>query len=733
MVKNYEVIQVFLINLVSVLFLFIPGIFLYTKKRNFYQNLILIFTVNFLFLFIVGIINITFHLKPIFIYVICLYSTILIFHFINKEIFEIYSSISRKLILFYKKIKNHRDCIFLKKIKIRLSTNLFKNFSISNIVFYVVGYFIFMAFYHSVLFPVTSADALVTHMPLIYLLFTNNAFPDIEKLPFINRHFFYDVAPFHVVGSLLYRFTNSDFLVRFLNPSLFLVSTVALYFTLKILKVNKTVRLFSLLIFSSSPAILSAASTLNNDIPVVAFFVLAIYYISLYEKKRQNLQYLFLADISIGLMIASKPTTFINYFFYLLFRLYLTVKNDEEEKNAYVFISYFLSLAIGSLRYVISFINFKNPFYPFVVSIIIKITQSRFGNTNLFIFLIVFAIFFYSFICTYAYYDKKLLQFKLNKKKIIFANRILSVLIFFGISFFLFLIMSNPLNRNNIKSIITIDKISNQNQPLGILVVTFTLMFLIMSIHSKKIYEKLLSLYVIIVFFSLLSTFSSSSIARYLIVILPVGSFMGASCCFYLLKEIDLIYNYFPNLKKSKIRIDKTLKLFLILIFVFNLTFSSIITLFGFKTISDPVYYPILNPFNSDETDLSHWKQFEIKMVNYINTEISKKEFIIVFPYNIYYIINYERLIDPQTSWFYNVIDSNTKENWLSVLKKEYNVSYIAIINSVALSFSLISHKVKIFFDYVLSSNQLLLIKKYEDTRTVSSKTNLFSALYYIK
>ncbi|MHA1353303.1 MAG: hypothetical protein ACTSPP_11005 [Candidatus Heimdallarchaeaceae archaeon] len=86
---------------------------------------------------------------------------------------------------------------------------------------------------------------------------------------------------------------------------------------------------------------------------------------------------------------------------------------------------------------------------------------------------------------------------------------------------------------------------------------------------------------------------------------------------------------------------EKSLQYSLFFLIAVNILFSSFISVFGFKTINDPFYYPIIHPLSSNETDLDHWKQFEIKMVEYINENISHDELIIVFPYNVYYIENY--------------------------------------------------------------------------------------------
>ncbi|MHA1230773.1 MAG: hypothetical protein ACTSPQ_09015 [Candidatus Helarchaeota archaeon] len=710
-----------------IIFLFLPGIFFIDHKKPFLHNIIMMFSITFIFQYITGIVYLLLEISTIFLYISFLYVSVILAHIFNRSIFVFYNELWNKAKMIFKNLreKEFRDFNFNIREQFR---KFFFHFSLRKVTAIVCIFFLIMVFYHSVFFPVTSADAIVTHMPLIKFLYYANSFPNISELPFINKHFCFDLAPFHIIGSLLYRITVSDFLIRFVNPILLMISICALNQLLINLNINTSIRYLTLIFFTSSPALLSVSSTMSNDIPAVAFFILALYFSSLAIDNKISIKYIFLADLNIGLMLASKQTAFINYIFFLCFRLIIAFNVRRSKRDLLIFFSYFSSLLFGSTKYLVSYVNFKDPFYPYTYSLISDISKNKYPFLYLFISLFLFT----TFVLTYFFYDPSLI--KLFKKRKIEASlsAVLSIFNVTAFSLFLYSILLNSQTRNNLKTIITFEKISNQNQPFGILLVTFTLLWLVTSFFYQKLNKKLIAFFIILTLLVLVPSFNSVSISRYLLIFIPVVSFVSSESFNKTLKEVNSLPKYFQKLKFKGYKIERSLRYSLFFLITVNVLFSSFISVFGFKTINDPFYYPIFHPFSSDATDLDHWKQFEIKMVDYINENISHDELIIVFPYNVYYIENYSRLIYPESSWLYDILMSNKKSDWFSVLKKDYNINYIVIMNSIALEFSSINKVFSEFFNYLTDSNQVLVIQKFEDLREITTKSNLFSALYFI-
>jgi len=106
----------------------------------------------------------------------------------------------------------------------------------------------------------------------------------------------------------------------------------------------------------------SVSSTMSNDVPAVAFFIPAIYFSSIAIDKKISLKYIFLADTSIGLMLASKQTAFIIYMFFLCFRLILTFNVRRNKRDLIILYSYFISLLFGSLSMLLLMLILKTHF-----------------------------------------------------------------------------------------------------------------------------------------------------------------------------------------------------------------------------------------------------------------------------------------------------------------------------------------------------------------------------------
>jgi len=710
-----------------VLFFLFPGIFCYKKNLDFYYNIILIFSCSIIFNYILGIVYLAFAFNSITLYIGTLYLSIFILHLFNKNLFYIYYHS-------YKKINNLINSIIhfqRKQISLKLNASKIKIkllHYIKNKYYHIIIFiFCFIVFYHSIFFPSTSADAISIHMPLIKLLYETNSFPRIKNFPFLNKHYFYDISPFHIVGFMAFKLQKGDMLIRFLNPILLLLALISFIGSFRNLKLSNNVPIYSLISFVSCPAILAVSSTMNNDISYLSFFLISIYFLTFSASYTREIDS-FLGDIFIGLMISSKQFAFINLSIYLGLRFYLNFNYRRDKKIKF---SYYLSpiviLIFGSLKYLITYINFKDPFYPYS-DLILKNSEQKNSFFVFFIIILFFAVMVSSFLTNHAKLIMKIFDSNLFYK---ISSFILSGLNLVGLVYYFYRIISRVEYRLHSLSIITLDKISHQNQPLGPLVISFSLIWMISTLGSRKLEKKLLTFYVILNLLLLFPFFLSSSISRYYLNVLPVIAFMSGDSIDKLIDEINSINIRFNFLISQKF-VKHSLKYSVLFFINLNIFFGISVGIFGFKTINEPIYYPILHPFNNDQIDLEHWKDFEIQMINFINDRLPKYEYIVVYPFDIYLLTNYSRLIYPESSAFVAILKNEDKSNWFKILREKYNIKYIAVLNSVAFDFFNAPKEVKEFFDLIQFSSSVYEIKKYMDTRVVKTKSNLFSVLYYI-
>jgi len=712
--------------ILSICVFFLPGIFLYNRRKDLIHNILFIFSFNFLFDYIVATLLLTFNMSNIISYLIILFISTLSIHLVNKELYQTYYQLYIKVRGFFVRKVNEDKAfrIYPTKLNKRWLKELVKS---HRYLYIFVFWFVIITFYHSILFPATSADAIFTHMPLIKFLFEKGGFIIKDGLNYLNHHFLFDVSPFHIIGYLFYLLVQNDILVRFINPTLFTLSILAFQSFLKNLNVNEQVIPFSLLAYSSSPAILAVSSTLNNDISSVAFFVLALYFMSESFKNRFSYSSFVFSYFLAGLMLCSKQTSIPNYIFFQISTIFFGYRSKISKKLS-IFPAFIFSLVIGSVRYIISYINFADPFYPYLKSWFKFISYNTLVLLVLLLFLIIS-----SCLALISCYPTIITRFINKHKRIKIINYLFSITNVIFIILYIKTVLGSVEYRLNAISIIALVKISNENQPLGALIVSFSIIWIISAIFSSNIIKKFFSLYVSSILVILLRTFLTTSISRYYLIIIPFLSYFTGEAIIDLFVSLNKLIE---NVKLNKFRLI-SLKLTRILIaalILSNVLFSISLTFFGFKTITDPIYYPFTHPFNPDHEDLLHWKTFEIKLVDYINSEIPTNEYIILFPYNAYYIINYSRLIFPASEWFLLILHKYKNINLiLNVLKFEYNISYIAILNSIIYHSTFFSNpNLKNFFMNILNNPRVIPIKTFDDTRRISTYSDLHSILYYI-
>ncbi|UJG44337.1 MAG: glycosyltransferase family 39 protein [Candidatus Heimdallarchaeum endolithica] len=717
-----------LVTIASILF---PCIFLYNHNASKASNIILILSSNIVFNYLMGIIYLFLDIKTLIFYIFMNFTLAIFFIIVNKNLIFTYYNIINNL----KKIYNQfqlKQINFLRKLKEKIN-NIFNNFTLKKSTSFIVLYFIFFTFYHSILFPTTSADAIFTHMPMIKFLYEINSFPYIRDYPFLNYHFFYDISPFHIIGYMLFKIANCDFPVRFLNPIFLTISVLAIYEIFKYFNIQKNSKSLTIIIFISCPALISVSSTMNNDVSQLSFFLTAILFNIQDIKAKYRKKSILLGDIFIGLMICSKQISLVNYIFYLAFRIFLERKFNSKIKKHRVSLSYlyfgpFLTFFIGSIRYVITFINFGEIFYPYT-----NIFDINFVEPNVFSLIMVYYLFLFALFMTFLMQSSSFLDIFTNiKVKRALSICLSSVVFVCLIVFFRFTLFIETYRKNNLY-IISAVNIGKVNQPLGSIIVSLSIIWLIYSIFQRNIEKKFLALYIIIPVLILQKLFVTSSLSRYYLLLLPVLSLVSSEALSLFFKEINSIGVILSKAKNLVKVISTLMKITIVAMLTINVLFSTVIIIFGFKTINDPVLYPILHPFNNDDEDLYHWKLFEIKLIDYVNNYLPRSELIIVYPFEIYYIHNYSRLIFPESQTFRQFLLKHPKQEWFSVLKEKLNIRYIAILNSAGFYIYNIPDIVKEFMKSIqYQSNNLLVIKKFYDTRTFTTREHLYSMLLYI-
>jgi len=213
-----------------------------------------------------------------------------------------------------------------------------------------------------VLGPELSFDALWYHLtlPKIYI--------ETESIKFIPGGLLYYSAMPRLID-LLYvpalMFGNEIYakLIHFL----FGLGTAFLTYRIASLYVNKKLSLLAALVFYSNLAVGWLSITAYIDLGRALFAALAIYFFLLYYKKK-DYKYLIFSAVALGFETSSKLIGFSTLLSVALVLLMFDQKNITVRVKR-TFLVVLSSILVGSPWFIFSYINTRNPIYPFFTDV----------------------------------------------------------------------------------------------------------------------------------------------------------------------------------------------------------------------------------------------------------------------------------------------------------------------------------------------------------------------------
>jgi len=548
--------------------------------------------------------------------------------------------------------------------------------------------FIALIFYQALLFPSTQADAVSYHLVIPEIIKDTGQLPNLENSANLREVTSSMTGLSQTFNSYFYML-GIPYMARFLSPfTFFMFILLLMLYADKFF--NQEIKNWLVLLIFTAPIINALA--INEYIEMQFLFVASfvLYCFLVYEKER-NLKYLSLALIFAGFCSLIKITGFL--ILLILFLFIITDYNYGQKNKKYLSILTIFSLIAIVISQIIFFRNlnlFNCATYPFKCD---SILNQIFSSAPIILGLILmgFIIFWILMI--------ELFKFRIKTKYLIILgissaiiSLILNKLFWTKYLFFYFFIPFLPSELN-----------TGGGYGLIITIVGFISIFYFIRKKDKRI-DYILT-YGLLIWGFLSLTANDYSIVRYVIPIFLIGIILSA----ILLNETK----------------EKTRKIILFIILIL-LIFNLLMVCFSYKSYINPPSYTILNPFNSDQEDLEHYKPYLINGINYINTEIPEEK-ILVYGGSIYFIENIDRVYTYDSLIIQDIFENSKNEEEVVKKLKEIGIKYIIVEGEFIRDQLEFKSKwdqniaFENYFGIDSNSNSLVLLYRYYDEREYSN------------
>jgi hypothetical protein len=222
------------------------------------------------------------------------------------------------------------------------------------LVYIIPAIIVFFAFYHALLFPESSWDALYYHGPAGKVFYEANSIP-FEKLIYNSQ--LQLPAGAHVFYAWFYEFNGfNDIFARLMSPMFFLASLVLVYLFAGRL-FDKKIAEYSVLFFSIVPIIIANSMIMYTDL-IAVFLGLFSVFLAYLGVKQGGIKYFALSGLMGGFATLVKTPSFLFPVIIIAFLLY-----KRKIKEILVYLCFFAPMTC--LWYLRSILLFSNPFYPF--------------------------------------------------------------------------------------------------------------------------------------------------------------------------------------------------------------------------------------------------------------------------------------------------------------------------------------------------------------------------------
>jgi hypothetical protein len=150
-----------------------------------------------------------------------------------------------------------------------------------------------------------------------------------------------------------------------------LMGGVAVFGILSGEKIKKSYSVLGALLYLSTPIILAQISTTYTDTSLASIFICSIYFMTRYFKSKSRSDIVYMA-ILLGVLLGIKYSS-IGYYV-ISVGVFTILQLVSKEKittvvKSLIFIGV-IGLLVGGVWYILNFINFNNPVYPFKISIL---------------------------------------------------------------------------------------------------------------------------------------------------------------------------------------------------------------------------------------------------------------------------------------------------------------------------------------------------------------------------
>ncbi len=215
-----------------------------------------------------------------------------------------------------------------------------------------------------VLTPPIARDALIHHLAKTKIYLKEGGLVPIEYMRYVYRSLNIELL------YTLALFLKNDILAKVMHFNFYLLSIIALYYTLRV-AFTRTLALVSVLLFASIPVVFNTASFAYVDIGLVFFGIMLLNAAVRYIKTRES-AYLLLAGIMSGLCASTKIN---GYLFVLLIFLWIATVAHFKKFDRGKFIAgialFFLFAFIFDAHFLLkNTLHSGDPFYPVISSVI---------------------------------------------------------------------------------------------------------------------------------------------------------------------------------------------------------------------------------------------------------------------------------------------------------------------------------------------------------------------------
>lgn len=613
---------------------------------------------------------------------------------------------------------------------------------------------LFLAFYHAVLFPATTADALGLHLPGAAYIASKHEIPIDWNKVFLNdiwNKFYYNLGLFDCAASWFYM-NNIPALARSIPPICAVIAVLCIRRIYGKLYGNKG-WLYAVLPLLASPVFIASAMVFYNDMFITMFVLVSVYYLIMYLKGEGGIDFLVVSWIAAGFAAMVKYTAVMA----LLLNLMICLIFYAKEKNARglrATLGLPIGIIVGCFHYAKNFLVYFSPFYPFYNFVswdIFDKAASLFFKVNvngppsnlqeyilfqdmayaiLFIFILLLEVIIYFLIR-----PQKILKLlspiveKGHLLRIIYASIILTVFSA-GILCLSFL---GPINMMNMLLVfgetVTIRLgLASSEASMGPLLVSLGIVGLVWSLKGHNSLSKSISISVVtlvalfVLFKGVDLHFTIDIFYQYGRYLLPLFALLSVIAGRILYKTVRAVHG------------RKFLRLTLIGVIAVNILATLGMAGLGFKGYVNPLGYALLNPFASDHEKLEHWRPFVIHAIDYINENVDENAIILFFGGEYYYINNWERLIPADQS---DIVEDMRQAQDVAAVEeviKKYKIGYILIEydHFYDYFYNLTGQPTgyKILRELFLDDTRLTLFFFEQDTRAYSLYKGQYSAVY---